>query len=678
MQTKDKTAFKINFRPLVVVFLCLLIGEIAARKLYSGDGLYIALIVCAFVPIIIYSCVKLKFLVMLICLVSFLIGNGLYFISYNAFLGNTYEDAYISGRVCYVEYDSASSRSLLTLENVVADGDKVNNVRVSVYQTKNGDFQLGDLIAYYGDLKHAKLFTLGNFNNTNYRNNIAYTSSADIENMSIVSGSLSFDEKAREHIKKALYENMDEKYAAVSYAVLVGDKSGIDEEVYNAFSSSGIVHILTVSGLHVTFLTTLIAWVLKKCRVNRFINFIITFVLLLLYAYICGFAPSVLRAMIMGLMFIVAGLFGKRYDGPTALACAGILTILISPLSALDVGFLMSYGCVGAIYILQRPFAKALKTFLPNKVADLISLSLATQVGILPFLASFFGELNFLSFFANLIVVPFFGVLFPLLIVLVIFVMIFPALGGVLKLCQWGFIGIEYVANFFASTRFKINLKPLDPIVTAFIYIAAFACSCFLIASPFVKWFSVATVTLVLSLYCMVKPDLVKHGASASVLSSQYSQTLVLESQSGQILSIAYNQSLVKYYLASQGLNAVDYVFAPSYGNGREYGAQIVEEQQGFVGDFKYRIVDNVYVVEFDNIKILFANISDTSYNNDVIETLLDEGGYDFVYTTKYQPKSEGDYFMVTNEENKFSDYCVGDGGSFRYVFEDAKTWRID
>ena len=354
------------------------------------------------------------------------------------------------------------------------------------------------------------------------------------------------------------------------------------------------------------------------------------------------------------------------------------LTLLITPLSALDVGFLMSYACVASIFVLQKPIANVLKKILPNRIADLIAISLATQVGILPFLASFFSELNFLSFFANLIVVPFFGIVFPLLIVLVVLVLIIPPIGPVLMACQWGFVAIEYVANFFASTSFKIYLTPLDPMISCLIFLAAFACSYFLMASSFFKWFTVAFVCLILACYSMTKAEFSYRGTSVCLLSSGYSNALILESESGQIMCVNYNQYLVKYYLAQEGLSHVDYVLNAENGNGREYGALVVEEQQGYVDEFKFSEEDGIYKIEFDDVKILFTNISNSSYNNSKVEEALSEGGFDFVFAESYQPTEQTNYFFATSNAGEFSDYAVSELGSFKYVFESGRAWRID
>lgn len=676
MFTKEKFKFKVNFRPIVVVFLSLLFGLISARKVYAGDGVYIALVVVIFLALLIYSCLKFKYLLILLAGIFFFAGNGLYFLTYSNFMGKEYSDAAISARVSYVkEY---SSFTTLYLEDVVANGDKVNGVQISVFDVGGGEFEIGDLVVFNGDLEHIKMFTLGSFQSGYERENIAYTCSASYDDfVGVVSGSLKFDEKARAQIWQTLSANMEEKYATVAFAVLTGDKDNVEIEIKSDYRQSGIIHILTVSGLHVTFLTTLIAWVLRKCRVNRFVNFFITFGLIFFYAYICGFAPSIVRAMIMGLMLSMAGLFGKNYDGAIALSSAGILTLLISPLSALDVGFLMSYGCVGAILLLHRPFSRVLGKFLPKKVASLVAISIATQIGILPFVASFFSSLNVLSFFANLIVVPIFSLLFPLLMILTIFCMIIPAAGPVMVICSWGFTAIGAIAGFFASTNAYIALKPFDPIFTAILFIIAFVASHFVMARTMFKWALVVGLTLVMSLYTMVRPEFNYRGTMVSVLGSSYSRTLMLESESGQLLCVGYDERLISYYLAQEGLNEINFVFdAPAYEKD-VFGGTVVDEEEGFVGDFKFKFADGIYTFEFDDVKILFTNLKFSSYNYTKLNERLAEGGYDFVYAENFKMFGKNDFFFAAYQPSEFTDYSFKEGGSFKYAFS-GKVWRID
>lgn len=673
--TKDKFKIKINYRPIVVVFLCLLFGLISARKIYAGDATYIVLAVISFVSLAVYCCLKRRFVLLILALVVFFAGNGLYFLSYNLFMGKEYNDATISARVNDV--DEHETYSIIGIENVVADGDRVSGAYVYVYGTEENDFSVGDVIVFNGSLEHIKMFTLGAFMNGDYRAGNAYTCNISVDDIiSKTSGSLKFDEKARAKIKDVLYSNMDEGSADIAFAVLTSDKDDVDSEVKDVYRNAGIIHLLTVSGLHITFLTTIIAWILKKCRVNKYVNFVITFVLLMIYAYICGFAPSVVRAMIMGLMLSMSGMFGRWYDSLTALSLAGIITLLISPLSALDVGFLMSYGCVGAILLLNRPFSSLLRKFLPRKVSNLLSIAIVSQVGLLAFMASFFSSFNVLSFFANMIVVPIFSVLFPLLILLVLLVMIIPAAGPVLKLCEWGFIGIEEIAKFFASTKMQIELRPLDPIFTALLFLTIFSGSYFLMTTAFVKWTIVLILTLVMALYTMVRPEFSYRGSSVSVIGSSFSRTLIIESASGQVGCVGANPTTLKYYLAAEGVDRVDYVFSENANVYLPEGSQVFFQPEGQAGDFKFRIDGDIYIFEFDGVKILFTNGYKSVYNDNAIKRALGEGGFSFVYAENFGEKQDSSTFHASFSGG--GDYSFKESGSFKYAFADGRVWRLD
>ena len=674
MFSKTSSAFKINFRPIVVIFLSLLFGIICARKLYAADVFYVVLTVLALGSVVIYGLLKKRYVFMLLALIFFFGGNGIYFLSYNSFLGREYENAQISGRVTD-NITVGESYYSLVLEDVTADGDRVGNIQLYVWSPSE-EIRVGDILTFTSDLENVKLFTMGSFNTYALRSKIAYSSSVQGSELSLVSGGKTFDETAREKIKEVLFENMDEQNAGVAYAVLTGDQSYVTTEIDDAYRFSGIIHLLTVSGLHVTFLIGLIAWVMKKCRVNRFVNFGLTLCLLLLYAYICGFAPSILRAMIMGLFLIAAGLFGRRYDGLSALSAAGILTLIISPLSALDVGFLMSYVCVGAIFVLQRPFANFFKKFLPDKVADLIALSFATQIGILPFLASFYSSLNLLSFFTNLIVVPFFGVLFPLLIVLVLLVMVIPVFGPVLIVPELGFEAIRIVAEFFASTDLMISLRSLDPITITLVYLICLVVSYFFMSSTRLKYALVLCLTMVLGLFTLISPELYVRGPSISIINYYGSYNAVLESSSGQTLCLGSPAFRVNYFYSARGIDNFDCVLSS---NVRIDGAEMVSSGEGYVGDFAYSTDGKNFIIEFDGLKIFFTNDERISYNESVeLAQILSENEFDFVFICDYDFSGYSNFVSASAGADSNANYCTQNLGNFTYSFDKNYAWGID
>ncbi len=671
MFAKERAKIKINFRPLVVVFLSLMFGIVSARKLYSGDGVYIALTAIVIVATAAYCILKKKYVPILLVVIFCFGGHGLYFASLSHFMGKEYSDATISARVCEVDYND--DYTYLRLENLVADGDKVSGAIIYVRGAEEGDFSVGDSIVCTGELSHVKMFEVGKFYSSYYRNKVAYKMDADISTFTIVKGDPHLDESARAKIKEVLFENMSEKTAGVAYAVLTGGKDEIDGDVNDAYRSAGIVHLITVSGLHITFLSGLIAWILKKLRVNRFVNFSVITIILLLYSYICGYAPSVVRATIMGICFNLSLVFGREYDGLNSLSVAGILTLLISPLTAYDVGFQMSYACVGAILLIARPITELFKKFLPRSVAGTLAVSVAAQIGVLPFLASFFSTFNLLSVFANLLIIPFFSVLFPLLVVLVVVTLLIPPIAPILKVGEWGFTAIEYVARFFAGTNAKINLIPFDAIVTTLIFAATVIFSYYVLTNARLKWIIVAAITLMMGTYMMIRPNLYSDSASVGVYENHASTSLVLKTESGEVLVVGFDGSNTKYYLSAIGESKVDYVISPADYLSDYYGAKVILDSEGFAGSIKYSFDSGIYTFEFDGHKILFTNLSKSGYNCSRIEQVLSRDKYDFVYAKNYE--ATGDYFLANSLSG--GDYSLK-SGSLNFNLANKKVRSID
>lgn len=670
MFAKERAEIKMNFRPLVVVFLSLLFGIASARKLYGGDGIIIALTVLVIAALLFYCIFKKKFVVLALALVFMFGGHGLYFASTALFMGKEYYDVDISARVCEVrEYDNYT---YLQLENVVANGDRVSGAKIYLTGAASGDFGIGDTVVLHGDLQHEKLFTLGNFNSSLYRSRTAYNLTADIDTFTIIKGDPHLDESARAVIKQVLTANMSESSAGIAYAVLTGEKDLVDTEVNSIYKSAGIVHLLAVSGLHVSFLSTLLAWILKKLKVNRFANFVLLCVVLFAYCYLCGFTPSIMRAAIMGVCLNLSLLFGREYDGLNSLAFAGILTLLFSPLSAYDAGFLMSYSCVATIMLLARPLSKILTNFLPRAVGNTMAVSISAQLGVLPFLASFMSSFNFLSVIANLLVIPFFSMLFPLLIVLVIVSLMIPPIAAILKVADWGFVGIEQVARFFASTKATINLIPFDGIISALIYLAIFVCSYYVISNAKVKYGIIALVAAVFGVYITIRPELYPTNPMVAVFENRLSTTLVLSTNSGETLVVGFDENNTKYYLASIGKSKVDYIIDPVDYMADYYGAESLLDDSGYAGEIAYSRESGIYTFEFDGYKILFTNLSKSGYNYSRIEDKLASDNYNFVFAKNYDAK--GDYFLVSQYGG---DYAL-EQGSLQFDLKLAQAWRND
>lgn len=666
--------FELNFRPLVVVFLSFLFGIVSARYLYGGDMFYVVLVVFSLGSVLIYGILRKKFLFLTLAIVFFFAGNLGFFISYDLYSCADYSSAFVVGRVNDKIEEEDGYYSLI-LEDVTASGEQIGNVSLYVWSPKE-EIKTGDVLSFTADLDSIKIFTLNSFNTWAFRRNITHSCFVEGSQIDLVSGGVRFDEKARMKIKDLIYSNMSEKSASVAYALVTGDQAMVELDVNQSYRNSGLIHILSVSGLHITFLATLVAWILKLLKVNRYINFGITFCIFLLYSYICDFLPSVVRAVIMGLIFIASGLFGKAYDGLSSLSIAGILSLFISPLYAFDVGFLMSYACVGAIYVLQPVFSKYLRKIFPNKVADLFALSFATQIGILPFLASFFSTLNLLSFFSNLIVVPIFAILFPALIILVLLGLLIAPAGVMLISIDWGLQIVLVIANFFASTDLQLSLNALDPIAITLLYMVCIVASYFFMASIRTKYAVTVLLSTLFALFTLLSPLFYTRGSQVSVIETYGTYNMVVESNSGQTLCLGQPSFKINDYFKVSGVNHFDYVLGSAV---QIEDAVMLATGEGQAGDFYYKTDGSSFIVEFDGIKIFFTNDESISYNDkERLREILAQQTFDFVFIKDYEYPISKSYIATSDEEEMYADISMKNLGNFTYNFEKKLAWGID
>ena len=143
----------------------------------------------------------------------------------------------------------------------------------------------------------------------------------------------------RRFLSEKLSQALPQREASVMQTMLLGEKSGMDQELKALYQRNGIAHILAISGLHISMLGMGLCRLLRKCGVPMKISAAASFVLILLYGVMTGFSVSALRAILM---------FCLRMG--SILAAAGIL--LGQPLYFYHSGFLFSFGCVAGIGLL--------------------------------------------------------------------------------------------------------------------------------------------------------------------------------------------------------------------------------------------------------------------------------------------------------------------------------------
>lgn len=184
--------------------------------------------------------------------------------------------------------------------------------------------------------------------------------------------------------------------------MLLGEKGDIADSLLDSFKSVGIMHILAISGLHVSVLATAFSLLFRR---NAWVRFACTGLFLALYAALTAFSPSVIRASLMLLCYTLAFPLRRRPDAPSALALSFIVILLCNPLALFYTGFQLSYSAVYGLILLSAPIAHALRR-LGGAASKAIAGSAAVTVATVPAMAAAFGYVQPLSILTNILVLP--------------------------------------------------------------------------------------------------------------------------------------------------------------------------------------------------------------------------------------------------------------------------------
>lgn len=210
-------------------------------------------------------------------------------------------------------------------------------------------------------------------------------------------------------------------------AVCLGDRSTLTDDMRQAYSVAGGMHLLAVSGLHVG----LIWWVLQyMTRWMRILfrsdkqSVVVVVGLLWFYAFVTGFSSSVCRSVTMFSFFTISRLMGQRGHSLNGILVSAFLLVLIEPLRLLDVGFQLSYAAIIGIVSFHPLMSRVVRTKNPilRWVLDATSVSLSAQLATAPLVIFYFHQLPLYSFITSLVAVPMLSLLIALFVCSVPFI----------------------------------------------------------------------------------------------------------------------------------------------------------------------------------------------------------------------------------------------------------------
>ncbi len=193
-------------------------------------------------------------------------------------------------------------------------------------------------------------------------------------------------------------------------SLLIGDKADFyeDLELKTAMQTAGLMHIVAISGMHITFLVGLLKLLLGNTKRSS----LICIVLVWFFVLVTGAGPSAVRAGVMQTLLLLAPIFRRENDPVTSLSLALALILAVNPFAAASVGLQLSFAAMAGLYsfalpinryLLRKIKKRKLKKVLRLPAASVAS-SLAVMVYTLPLTAIHFGYVSLYSVLSNVLV----------------------------------------------------------------------------------------------------------------------------------------------------------------------------------------------------------------------------------------------------------------------------------
>lgn len=275
----------------------------------------------------------------------------------------------------------------------------------------------------------------------------------------------------RAYFQGRLYRIFPDKEASVMTAMLLGDKSGLDGEIKRLYQDNGIIHILSISGLHITIIGMSIYKMLRRAGVPVWIAALVGGMVLVFYGVMTGMSISACRAIGMFLIKMLAEITGRTYDMLTAMGVMAAGMVGVNPLYLQNAGFLLSFGAILGIGVLypvllgerkaetvqryeertwKRVLGEVLKKYKSGLKQSMLS-GLSVTLTTLPILLWFYYQVPTYSVLLNLLVIPF----MTLVMLTGLIAMLVPGLGivGTVDCIILG--GYEWLCRNFGQLPFS-------------------------------------------------------------------------------------------------------------------------------------------------------------------------------------------------------------------------------
>ena len=343
------------------------------------------------------------------------------------FTSEKYSNAKIIGTINKIELSREGRITFYLVSDSVITKDMVDhgkyNLLCSVYDDSkkieklyNG-LSVGNKINLIGVVRKPRdERNPGEFDYEKYLNSkgiVALINIYNADDVKIISNDISLIKNSIFQIRKIIDKQITSLHnkttAALLRGLILADRSLIDYQINDYFINAGVVHVLSVSGLHVGYIVLIFLVVFN--RFNVYTRYTLTFIGLLFYLVLTGADAPVFRSTVMAFALLAAPATGREYNSLNSLSLSAFIILLISPRELFNPSFQLSFSAILSLIIIYPPLKKFIdKLNIKPKVLNWLVVfcmtSFAAQLGTLPFTLTYFHRLSISAFAANLVVIP--------------------------------------------------------------------------------------------------------------------------------------------------------------------------------------------------------------------------------------------------------------------------------
>lgn len=275
-------------------------------------------------------------------------------------------------------------------------------------------------------------------------------------------------------MKHRFLDSLSQDCKGIVSGLLFGDKTFIEDSVYEEFRKNGTAHILAVSGLHIGILYSAIKKLTGKKK--TVVGTLLISLTMVVYAFLAMWSSSVVRAAAMVLLREWGEFFDRKYDLITGAGTIGVIIILINPYAVLGTGFQMSFLAVISISFFTKLF--------PRTLPPSVKTMLAVNMGLVPYQIFQFNIFSWSSFIANIPIVYMTGIVMPVALIHFIVFSIFGEVRLIEVITEglvWFMVEMNRNFSFWGYGSFNMTSMPLWSLILFYLLLFFLASECFYI-----------------------------------------------------------------------------------------------------------------------------------------------------------------------------------------------------